>query len=53
MYKRYVAVHTTMNKVTGALLFLLPLTLAIVPINFSGIPVCLVATFAAVQEGCK
>ncbi len=52
MQKRYVAVHTTMNKVTGELLFMLPLTLAIVPLNYSGIPVCLVATFAAVQEGC-
>jgi CDP-diacylglycerol--glycerol-3-phosphate 3-phosphatidyltransferase len=52
MQKRYVAVHTFMNKVTGALLFILPLTLVIVPVNYSGIPVCLVATFAAVQEGC-
>ena len=49
--KRYVAVHTVMNKVTGVLLFMLPLTLAIVPLNYSGISVCLVATFAAVQEG--
>ena len=49
--KRYVAVHTVTNKVTGVLLFMLPLTLAIVPLNYSGISVCLVATFAAVQEG--
>ena len=27
------------------------LTLSIVPIKYSGIPICLVATFAAVQEG--
>ena len=51
MQKRYVAVHTTMNKATGALLFMLPLTLTIVPLNYSGIPICSVATFAAVQEG--
>ena len=49
--KIYVAVHTTMNKVTGVLLFMLPLTLTIVPIIYTGIPTCSVATFAAVQEG--
>ena len=49
--KRFVAVHTTMNKVTGVLLFMLPLTLTIVPIIYTGIPICSVATFAAVQEG--
>ena len=51
MQKKYVAVHTTMNKATGALLFMLPLTLTIVPLNYSGIPICSVATFAAIQEG--
>ena len=51
MYKRYAAVHTTMNKVTGVLLFMLPLTFTMVPLKYSGIPICLVATFAAVQEG--
>ena len=51
MQKRYVAVHTTMNKVTGMLLFMLPLTLTIVPLKYLGIPICSVATFAAVQEG--
>ncbi len=49
--KRYVAVHTTMNKVTGVLLFMLPLTLTVVPLIYTGIPICSVATFAAVQEG--
>ena len=49
--KIYVAVHTTMNKVTGVLLFLLPLTLTVVPLIYTGIPICSVATFAAVQEG--
>ena len=51
MQKKYVAVHTTMNKVTGVLLFTLPLTVSIVPLIYTGIPICLVATFAAVQEG--
>ena len=49
--KRLVAVHSTMNKVTGVLLFVLPLTLSIVPLIYTGISICTVATFAAIQEG--
>ena len=49
--KRFVAVHTIMNKVTGMLLFILPLTLVVCPLIYTGIPICLVATFAAIQEG--
>ncbi len=51
MHKRLIAVHTTMNKVTGVLLFMLQLTLSIVPLIYTGIPICSVATFAAIQEG--
>ena len=51
MQKRYAALHTTMNKVTGVLLFIVPLTLSIVPLIYTGIPICSVAIFAAVQEG--
>ena len=49
--KRFVPVHSVMNKVAGALLFLLPLTLPAVPLKYSVIVVCAVATFAAIQEG--
>jgi len=49
--RRLVAVHSVMNKVTGVLLFILPLTFSIVPLKYSTIPVCAIATFAAVQEG--
>ena len=49
--KGFVAVHSTMNKVTGVLLFVLPLTLSIVPLIYTGISICTVATFAAIQEG--
>ena len=49
--KKLVAAHTTMNKVTGMLLFMFPLTLSIVPLIHAGIPICSVATFAAIQEG--
>ena len=51
LFHRLVPMHTTMNKVTGVLLFMLPLTLSIVPLIYTGIPICSVATFAAVQEG--
>ena len=49
--KRFVAVHSLMNKATGAMLFLLPLTIPAVPLKYSAIVVCAAATFAAVQEG--
>ena len=51
MQKEFVAAHTVMNKVTGVLLFVLPLTLTIVDLRVSGAVVSAVATFAAVQEG--
>ena len=47
----FVAVHSVMNKATGALLFLLPLTISTVPVKTSVIVVCAAATFAAIQEG--
>ena len=50
--KRFVAVHSVMNKATGALLFLLPLTIPVAPLNYSAVIVCAAATFAAIQEGC-
>jgi CDP-diacylglycerol--glycerol-3-phosphate 3-phosphatidyltransferase len=49
--KRFAAVHSLMNKATGALLFLLPLTIPAVPLQYAAIVVCAAATFAAIQEG--
>jgi len=49
--KRFVAVHSVMNKVTGVLLFILPLTLSFIDLKYSATVVCIIATFAAVQEG--
>ena len=49
--KSFVTVHSVMNKATGVLLFLLPLTLPAVPLKYSAIVVCAAATFAAIQEG--
>jgi len=49
--KKLVAVHSVMNKATGVLLFLLPLTIPAVPLRDSAIVICAEATFAAIQEG--
>ena len=49
--KRFVILHTITNKLTGALLFILPLTLQFVDLSYSAAVVCCFATFSAVQEG--
>lgn len=49
--KRMIAPHTVMNKITGALCFLLPLTQSFIELKYSAIVVCAAATFAAIQEG--
>ena len=49
--KEIVVLHTVMNKVTGILLFVLPLALPVVDIKYSGAVVSAAATFAAIQEG--
>ena len=48
--KTLVSLHTVMNKITGLLLFLLPLTFPIIDLNYSSIAVCVVASLAAIQE---
>lgn len=50
-YALYIAVHTAMNKATGALLFVLPLTFPFIDLKYTAFVVCAVATFAAIQEG--
>ena len=49
--KQFVSLHTVMNKITGLLLFLLPLTLPFVELKYSAMAVCSIATVAAIQEG--
>ena len=51
MRKEFVVEHTMMNKATGVALFLFPFTLSIMDLKYSGIFVCALATFAAIQEG--
>ena len=49
--KQFVSVYTVANKIAGLLVFLLPLTMAVVELRYSALGVCIVATFAAIQEG--
>ena len=49
-YKKFFAQHTMLNKATGVLLFLLPLTFRIIEMRYSIIVVCVIAAAAAIQE---
>ena len=49
--KKFISLHTIMNKITGLLLFLLPLTMSFIELKYSSIVVCSLATIAAIQEG--
>ena len=49
--KKLVSLHSAMNKITGGLLFLFPLTLGLVELRYSAVIVCSIATVAAIQEG--
>ena len=48
--KRFVSLHTVMNKLTGLFLFLFPLTLSFIDVTYSSAAVCSIATCAAIQE---
>ena len=49
--KQFISLHTIMNKVTGLLLFLLPLTISFAESKYVAIVVCSIATLSAIQEG--
>ena len=48
--KKLIFLHTVMNKTTGLLLFILPLTLEFIEIKYCLIAVCIIATISAIQE---
>ena len=48
--KKLVSPHTVLNKVTGLLLFLLPVTISFVDLTYTLPIVCTVATVAAIHE---
>ena len=50
LVQQFMFKHTLLNKITGFLLFLLPLSLPFVEIKYSGSIVCAVAFLAAIQE---
>ena len=49
--KEFISVHSVMNKLTGGLLFVFPLTLTWIDLRYSAAVICAVATTAAVYEG--
>ena len=49
--KRFVALHTITNKITGLVLFLFPLTGSFAELQCIAIVVCSIATLSAIQEG--
>ena len=51
--KQFITDHSILNKLTGALLFLLPLTLSVIDVKYSAAMVCAVATVAGIQEGVR
>ncbi len=50
MTKRLVAAHTVLNRIAGVLLFVLPLTLQVFDLKYSGAVACAAATIAAIYE---
>ena len=49
--KKLVSIHTILNKATGFLLFLLPLTFGFIEPLYSSAAVCFMATLSAFDEG--
>ena len=48
--KKLISLHTILNKATGFLLFLFPLTLGFIEPVYSSAAVCLIATLSAIDE---
>lgn len=48
--KTLISVHSALNKATGFVLFLLPLTIQIVELKYCLSAICSIATIAAIQE---
>ena len=48
--KKLISPHTVLNKVTGLLLFLLPMTMSFIELTYTLPFVCAVATAAAIHE---
>lgn len=51
VYKKLIAVHSVLNKITGAMIFTIPILLYWIELRCLALIACAVATFAAIQEG--
>ena len=49
-YKKLILLHTVANKITGFVLFIIPLTIGVIDIKILEILICGIATFSAIQE---
>ena len=49
--KSLISIHTLLNKITGFLLFLFPLTPSVIEPMYSAVTVCFLATVSAIHEG--
>ena len=49
-HRKLILLHTILNKVTGFVLFLLPITMSIWNIKMLVIPACMIASAASIQE---
>ena len=45
-----IAFHSVLNKITGVCLFVLPLSLCVTDIKYSGSVICVIAMVATLQE---
>ena len=50
-YKKLTLLHTIANKITGFVLFIIPLIIGFIDIKILGSLICGIATFSAIQEG--
>ena len=50
-YKKLILLHTVANKITGFVLFIIPLIIGFIDIKILEVLMCSIATFAAIQEG--
>lgn len=48
---KFISLHTAANKITGFLMFVLPLTFQFIDLRYSIPVVCVIALFSAIQEG--
>ena len=50
LYKEIIAVHSLFNKLTGFLLFIIPLTVSVINVEYSVIFLCILASIAVIHE---